>query len=269
MSFERTALRMAATMALANGFQAPWPTIAQNRVFDSRQDPIEGLKAGQTVPILVIYTDEDDGKMLTDNNGGPPFLHHCHLVIELSMAAVVQSDGDQAALGLVLPETAPELDAALDAFEVQVKRVFRDQLGTWGVWLGKTLLRIESWRSMRYIDREANLRLAARQITAVVKLPAEEGPRLAIQSGPAPAPAPFIPAPLGPLLTAIIDSEGPYAPTAQAIESMLLANSPDLPIVLPPLERVRLIEQNQAEKNDAGVAAGPRPDGVAQVTFPT
>lgn len=271
MSLERTALRLAATMALANGFAEPYPTIAQNRVFDSRQDPIEGLKANDVVPIVVLYTDTAKGDMLSHNNGGPPFEQHCHLVLELSLAAVVQGDGDQAALGLILPQTAPELDAALDAFEAQVSRVFRDCPGVWGAHLRNTFLRIESWQSERYIDREANIRLAARQITAVFKLPLEEMPEVTVLPSDTEAPTvePYVPAPLGPLLTAIAGSDSPYAPTAAAIEEMLLANSPDTPIVLPALERIRLIEANQAEKNNVGVAAGPRGDGVAEVTFPT
>lgn len=267
MSLERTALRVAATMALSNGFQTPYPTMAQDRVFDSRQDPIEGLKKSDIIPIIVVYTDENTGEMLSHNNGGPPFEQRCNLIIEISLAAVTQTEGEEEALGLKLPQTAPELDAALDAFEAQVSRVFRDQQGTWGEWLGKTLLRIESWHSTRYVERESNIRLAARQIIARVKLPLEEGPEVVFSTAPPTAPAPYIPAPLGPLLDAIVDSNGPYAPTAEAIQDMLNNNSPVLPIVLPALKTIRLVEANQAVKNEDGVKAGPRGDGVAEVMF--
>lgn len=269
MSLERTALRLAATMALSNGYQEPYPTMAQNRVFDSRQEPIEGLKKSDIVPLIVVYTDSDNGEMLSHNNGGPPFEQHCNLIIEISLAAVSQTADEKDALGLALPETAPELDAALDAFEAQVSRVFRCLGGPWGAQLKETFLRIEHWQSTRYIERESNIRLAARQIIARVKLPIEADPVVAFATEPPTTPQPYIPEPLGPLLDAIIDSDSPYAPTAAAIQEMLTSNSPAMPIVLPELKRVRLVEANQAVTNDDDVKAGPRGDGVAQVELPT
>jgi hypothetical protein len=265
MSLERIALRLAATMALANGFAAPYPTIAQDRVYDSRQDPIEGLKADDLVPILVLYTDDCDGNSLSGNNGGPPFDNYCNLVMEISLAAAEQLEGTNDTLGLKLPQTEPELEAALDAFEHQVLRVFRDRRGAWCRHLDEAIVRIESWQSSRYIDRESNIRLAARQITAKVKLPIAEDPLIE----PAPAEAePYIPAPLGPLIEAVIAAGGPYAATAGAIQAMLTANAPDTPMVLAPFERMRLKEADKGggavTPGSAGSPAFARSDGVGQ-----
>lgn len=262
MSFERTALRLAAAMALANGYAAPWPTLAQDRVFDSRQDPLEGLTVGDRVPILVLYTDDDAGHTLSQNNGGPPFEHKVHLVIELSLGMAVPGEGD-GPISLTLPQTEPELEAALDAFEVQVSRVLRDGLSTWGALLATCHRGIESWDSKRFIDRETNVRLAARQIIAHVRLPLEAEPEV-ITTGSSTA---YIPEPLATVLTAVAGSDSPYAATATAIQDMLLANSPDRSILLPTLDRIRIVEAQSAAKNNANVAAGPRADGVAEADF--
>lgn len=253
MSLERTALRLAATMALANGFEAPWPTMAQNRVFDSRQDPIQGIKVGEIVPTLILYTDEDNGEELSKNNGGPPFIHTCHLVIELSLGIAKAYRPEGAAedlLTLVPPQTEPELECALDAFEAQVSRIFRDLQGPWGALLGTTINRIEMWQSHRFVEHETNVRLASRQITARVRLQLESEP-LVQASAPAAA---YIPEPLAAVLQQIIASGSPYVPTAQAMHDLLLANAAPQPIIAPSLNHVRFVESETAGARPLGVA---------------
>ena len=262
MSLNRTALRLAALMALSNGFAAPYPTMAGDRVFDSRQDPIEGLKQGDLLPVLVLYTDDDTGDSLSQNNGGPPFDRRTNFVMEISVAMWVEGDGEA---GLTLVQSEPELDVQLDLFETQIERVFRvGNMSVWGIELNKVCNRIERWSSTRFIERESNVRYAARQLQLSVRLKDDEDPDVVI----APATAsPVIPAPLGPLLEAIIDDDGPFAPTATALQEMLTNASGMTPIVLPALERVRFIEAAQAVENEAGTPRGPRPDGVAQAEF--
>ena len=261
MSLERIALRMAAVMALSNGYTAPYPTMAGNRVFDSRQDPIDGLSPGQLVPLLTLYTDDDTGESISGGNGGPPFQRTTTLMIELSISQLGEANPAGEA-PLILPETEPELDAALDVFEMQVERVFHDGLSTWGKQLSKVTKSIQKWSSMRFIEREGNIRLAARQLQIMVELPLARD----IEPVLAPAtPTPVIPAPLGPLLTAVIASASPYAPIATAVRDQILAAPGSTPIVLPALDRIRFFESDQVEKNQAGTAVGPRQAGVAQV----
>lgn len=262
MSLNRTALRLAATMALSNGFAAPYPTIAGNRVFDSRQDPIEGISPGDLLPVIVLYTDDDTGDPLSQNNGGPPFDITTNLVIEIAVAMWVREEGEA---GLVWVQSEPELDAQLDLLESQIKRVFRDGISTWGAHLDTVINRITRWSSTRFIERESNTRFAARQIQMQVRLRDDEDADAVISPATA---TPTIPAPLGPLLQAIIDDDGTYAPTAQAMQDMLLGASGMTPIVLPALERVRFIEAPQAVENGEGTPRGPRPDGVAQANLP-
>lgn len=262
MSLNRTALRLAAAMALSNGYAAPYPTMAGDRVFDSRQDPIEGLKHGDLLPVLVLYTDDDTGETLSQNNGGPPFDLRTNLVIEISVAMWIEEGGEA---GLTMVQSEPELDAQLDLFEAQIKRVFRDGMSTWGAELDKVINRVERWSSTRFIERESNTRFAARQLQISVRLADDEDPEAVVSPATA---SPVIPAPLGPLLEAIIDDDGPFAATATALQEMLTGASGMTPIVLPALERVRFIEAAQAVEDEGGTPRGPRPDGVAQANLP-
>jgi len=77
-----------------------------------------------------------------------------------------------------------------------------------------------------------------------------------------------IPPPLGPLLQAIVDADGPYAPSAAALSSLLTEHGGFAPIVLPLLSRVRLIEAAHAQTDDDDIARGPRSAGVAEVQLP-
>mgnify|MGYP000974022059 CR=1 FL=1 len=270
MSLERTALRLAAVMALSNGFTAPYPTMAGNRVFDSRQDPIAGLEPDQLVPLLTLYTDDDQGEGLSTNNGGPPFERRVQLVIELSLGMLGESATAEGVAGIVLPETEPELDAMLDLFERQVEAVFLDGFSTWARELSKVTRRIEKWSSMRFIEREGNVRLAARQLQITVALPlAKYHDPLLDPSTSTPTPTASIPAPLGPLLAAVAASASPYAGTAAALQTMMTASPGMTPIVLPALERIRFFEASHLETNGAGTPRGPRQAGVAQATLPT
>ena len=118
------ALRLAAVMAITNGYEAPFPTIARDGVFDSRVDPIEGGKIGDMAPIALVFTDDDDGESLSGNNGGPPFRHIVKLIFELSIGMVGQlidgqgaplkDEQDKPILGLLPIATEPELELMLD-----------------------------------------------------------------------------------------------------------------------------------------------------------
>ncbi len=259
MSLARTALRLSAVMAIANGFEAPWPTMAQARVFDSRFDPRQIVDMADIIPIVTVCTDDDKGTSLSQNNGGPPFEHEVTLAIELSLGMLGESD-EAGGKFLGLPQSEPELEAVLDLFERQVARSLIDLTNPWAGQFQALCRRMTDWSSTRYVERDGNVRLAARSISASVALPYEE---LILIDAPA-----VVPAPLGPLLTAIIASDSPYAPAAVALEDMLIAAGAAQSVTLPDLLRVRFIEADQAEENEDETPKGPRPDGVAQANLP-
>ena len=264
MSLERTALRLATVMALSNGFLSPWPTMAGPRVFDSRFDPaqIVDLASDDVLPLVVVVTDDDTGASLSENNGGPPFEHTVTLCLDISIGMVGEIEGKPSFVGL--PQSEPELEAMLDLFEMQLRRALVDPVNAWTAEFTKMARRITDWKSARYVERDSNVRLAARKITASVLLQPEELTEIATD----PPATPAIPAPLGPLLTLIADSDSPYAPSAAALADLLLDAGATAPVTIPLLERVRFIEANQAEKNGAGTAKGPRQAGVAEVELP-
>lgn len=265
MSIQRAALRLAAVMALSNGMTTPYPSIAGNRVFDSRMDPISGLNPGDLAPIAIVYTDDDRGESLSNNNGGPPFRSNVNLIFELSIGLVstLTDENNQPLLDedgrpMVAPlpiSTEPELELMLDIFEAQVLRIFGQPTTPWQTRLwDKHLVRIESWESQRFVERDAKNRLAARLVTAKCLLPQADADEIVNSAG-----SPTVPEPLGSLLTAIVAANGPYKASAQSMIDLVSANGGFGPLVLPDLTKVRIIEAN--------AGGGLRPDGVAQANL--
>lgn len=265
MSLERTALRIATVMALSNGFVAPYPTMAGGRVFDSRFDPLQivDLKSDDVLPLITVITDDDSGTSLSENNGGPPFEHTVTLCLDISIGMVGEIDEKPAFLAM--PQSEPELEAMLDLFERQLRAALLNPINTWAGEYRKVARRMLDWKSARYVEADSNIRLAARKITASVMLQAEDPTELAIVP---PADPPVIPPPLGPLLTTIIESGSPYAPSAEALAELLLDAGASNPITIPTLERVRFFESDQTELDGDDVAKGPRQAGVAEVELP-
>lgn len=255
MSLDRTALRLAITTALTNAQQAPYPTLAGPYVFDSRIDAIQGASKGELLPHIVIYTDADDGRGLSNNNGGPPFGRTVSVVFDLTIGMYDERDGEG---GVFKIETEPALEAMLDLLEAQVLEVFRQPRTVWAQRLFEHhIIRIPSWSSLRFVERDGQVRLAGRQITAQMELPPPPDADIVATAGPA-----ALPEPLGGLIAAIIAHGGPDAQAdAGYVRDLLLANGVPGAIVLPPLESIRLKE------SDAG--GGTRPDGIAHIDYPT
>lgn len=267
MSLARTTVRLAAVMALAGGFEQPWPTMAQGRVFDSRLDPLQitDVKSDDVLPVITVCTDDDRGRSLSDNNGGPPFEHTVSLCIDLSLGMIGELPDGEGLAFQAMPQAEPELEAMLDLFEFQVMRALADPSLPWSVLFQGAIIRLGDWSSVRYVESDSNIRLSSRRITVPVTLPTFDLVEMATEP---PSPA-TVPPPLGPLLAAIAASSSPYAASAEGLAQLLVEAGASRPMSLPQLLRVRFIEAEQAETNDADVARGPRPSGVAEATLPT
>jgi hypothetical protein len=264
MGLNRTALRLATVMCLANGFVGPFPTMAKGRVFDSRFDPLQVVDLTEVIPIITVCTDNTQGESLSRNNGGPPFEDTCTLVLEVSIGmAGEMEDSDERFIGL--PQTEPELEAMLDLFERQIKVALVHPTNPWSIEFQRHARRITDWNSERFVEAEGNIRLAARKMSATVMLQLEELTDVVTTT---PLPSPSIPAPLGPLLDLIIASGSPFAPAATQMQDLLLDNGASQPVSLEPLERVRIFERHDITTNGAGTKKGPRVDGVAEVELP-
>lgn len=262
MSLERTALRIAAVMALSNGYQAPFPTMAGPMVFDSRIDALQIVAGDELVPIILVCTDDTTGINLSENNGGPPFEHEATLSLDLSLGMKGEDPDDGSLAQMMQLRTEAELEVRLDFFEAQVVRLLTARGGVWGAEFDKVARRITTFKSIRYIEADGNARIAARQIQMTVALQQDTSLEQLTVFDVTPD---AIPAPLGPLLAAIAASTSPYAPAAQTLIDSLLAGGAGTHITLPRLDRVRIFE-NERDSQDRLTTN--RPGGVAEAVFP-
>lgn len=251
MSLERTALRLATVMLLSNGSVEPYPTMAGPRVYDSRIDAVQITDEDEVLALITVNTDDDSGSSLSANNGGPPFERSVTLSLDLHLG-IPSSDA------VMHMATESDLERRLDLFEHQVERLLTERIGVWGGLFDGIARRITDWSSVRYVERDGNVRLAARLIQMTVLLPLPES---MVGFAVTPPPSPSVPPPLGPLIDAIIDSNSPFAADATAIRDEYLAAGAGSKTLLPPLRRVRIIED---ERDGQNRPTSVRPDGVAE-----
>jgi hypothetical protein len=166
-AISRTCLRLAATAALRD------VTIAGGNVFDSLIEAVN-LTDDQPAGTIAVYTEQDDGDALSENNGGPPFVPEVELVLEImAQPRVVQLDG---AYVVMAPATDDELEATLDLIETQAElALFRSYA------LNSVLFRIVAKRqkhksSLRFTDPKGGEKLAIRYVTYKTEIDDREIP---------------------------------------------------------------------------------------------
>lgn len=264
----RTALRLATVLALSNANAAPWPTIAEGRVYDSRIDPIDLARDDKRdrLPLIIVRTETDTGMNTGAAAGIISLARDVALDIEIGVGSWVTLEGvPDPAFGTI--ETDAEVEAMLDLLEHQVLAALTAPTRWAGLWTG--LVRaVRSWSSNRYSDPDtARLRYAERRIGLSVQLVAECGPAVRRQTstGPTLTAANALPPPLQRIVDAIAAAEitSPYVAGVTGLLSQ--AGLPASAIVLPALERVRLIEADQAATAEGETGpAGARAEGVAE-----
>lgn len=254
MSLNRMALRTAAVLALTNYYQAPWPTMAKGRVFDSRIDPITGAQADELVPTISIYTDDDTGDDLSSNNGGPPFRRMVNLTMWLTLG-MIGEDSTAENPTIAFPQTDAQLEASLDLFEHQTRFAFANFGNQWTKLLLGFWTRMTMWKSDR-LAAEANVRLAARQITATIEIKDDDWPQITTNPNEA---AP-LPENVQALLDAVSNAGPPRGDVAGIIEMMRDAKIPTT-ITVDKLKRVWMAHTHPADA-DTGKPIAPKP--VAQ-----
>lgn len=171
--FARMMLRNATVNALTEkGLDGQFPTIAGERVFDSRIIPIQETDVQNEIPICMVYTVGQEREKLNRTRTSHPLdlMHLVDLVIEIVVATTgVEEikDGRKTVKKKVLRivETDAELDALLDLLEAQVVRALASPWNKWcGIW-HKLVTDVTSYSSEREADGDKNNRLAMRQIT--------------------------------------------------------------------------------------------------------
>jgi hypothetical protein len=173
MGLYRTALRVATLEALRPtgllNTQGPWPTLACDRVFDSRIDPIEDLTKEQHRAVIAVYTDGDIGYG-SQHRGGPPFRRVVDLCFEISQIASAPSEADPAVYVTGVPQTDPELEAELDRIESEIAlALFFAPSGA--IWRKLTGSMVTDPRTTPHRDSEEGARLALRSLIWKVQVP--------------------------------------------------------------------------------------------------
>lgn len=154
---QRKELRHGVVAALTNLGAAPFPTRAENRVFDSRQAPYV-VHDGDPLPAIAVYTDTTKRNPMT-TEGHPPFETVQEIVIELSIGG---------SSGRI--ETDHELECALDDFEEEVLAALFDISNREGARAFRQMYkRLTAVESMRLGNNTDATRLAMRDILLVVE----------------------------------------------------------------------------------------------------
>lgn len=162
MSLNRLLLRISAVTAIAGFYRAPWPTLAERLVFDSKVEPIENMEADVVYPLIVVYTDYDKNHIPHQE------LKHTSrtmtVTFELLMAVRHMEENPDAEYVLKMPSTDSELEASLDVMEAQLFQALSADNSAancfrslaWGV---------ENVVSRRGATTEGGTKIAARQVT--------------------------------------------------------------------------------------------------------
>jgi hypothetical protein len=170
MTLVRTALRLATINALRGANAASGPTIARNRVYDSRiSDLAPESFSDDAKPSIIVLTDDDEGDALSDQNGGPPFRRLVNLVIEFGMVqrqeVKYEEDGvTKTAIVVGAPATDAEHESFLDLLEFQItSRLAYDPAEACFLW--RQLARVWKEDCHRQTMEDSGVKLAARILT--------------------------------------------------------------------------------------------------------
>lgn len=272
MSLNRTALRLATVVALTNNVSAPFPTMAEQRVFDSRLDPAEIAEDSERQPYIVVYTDDDAGDELSTNNGGPPWGRTIDLVLHMAVGAygeLVDSETGQTITGFGPIETDAQIEALLDLVEYQAERA----LFTGGPWT-ETFLQltknITQKNSIRFGDpRDARVKYSERMVIYKVAMRDDwitDPPRTVSVPPGEPDLSPVLPSHIQALVTAISVPGSAYV--AQTVETISAFGLPPAASVQA-FQRMRIIEDERDSQNRRTNprSQGDQP-GVAQADLP-
>jgi hypothetical protein len=265
MSLARTALRLSTVLLLSNNATEPYPTIAKENVFDSRIDPRQLFKDRERKPLIVVYTDRDQGDPRSRNDKTPNLHRIVDLIIEISVTASAP-DEEGTYYGPVATDS--EVEASLDHLEDQVRRTLLHGTGPWAKLWRKVTIKVLSFDSDRFVEPDdGNVRYAVRRIAVEVEIKDDCVVRPHVQfDGDTVTPDAVMPAPLQAVVDAL-DQQGATSSHVSQVVAVVEGGGLPVPDSVPALERVRFYESEHRETNNEDVQKGPRPDGVAEVDF--
>lgn len=164
MSLTMMALRIAAVQALKAG-----GTLVGDNVLDSQISAIDQtadgrLRSDQQRPFIAVYTDvakaQDLGQTGLRSNGRVDIVFNCG--VSVTMAETNKETGETQIVDL-FPATDANLEAVLDALDVQISRVLTDPENPWAQVFGDFVQAYVTKEHVRSSSSAENVRLAAGQ----------------------------------------------------------------------------------------------------------
>lgn len=190
MSLNRLMLRLGVLNALTKqpGDEGP-PTMAGDMVMDSRLQDIEFREDGLIeLPIIQVYTEDDEYVSQTPASGGMDAYRHVIVRLEIAIGSFqVTTVNTKRNVSYAVPTTDGELEAVMDIFEWQIYRALRHPMRPASIALQNLVLSWDSWNSTPYRAGEKNNKLAARVITFRVKIPQDCPPGVTFDPPAAPS----------------------------------------------------------------------------------
>ena len=171
MIVNRMVLRLAAVNALTNFGQAPFPTLVENMVFDSRIEPVEDFKEEEILPVVVIYTDYD--KDHWPHRSAMNKDRVLTVTFELLLAQVTEAPpnaGQPGSFVVRYPNTDSAIETALDMLEVEIADALAADNPAANCWK-HLITRHVAVVSRRGATVEGGTKLAARQVTVEAVMP--------------------------------------------------------------------------------------------------
>lgn len=169
MSLTMMALRIAAVRALKAG-----GTLVGDNVLDSQISAIDQtadgqLRSDQRRPFIAVYTDaakaQDLGQTGLRSNGRVDIMFNCG--VSVTMAETNKETGETQIVDL-FPATDANLEAVLDALDVQISRVLTDPDNPWAQVFGDFVQAYVAKEHVRSSSSAENVRLAAGQTKLTV-----------------------------------------------------------------------------------------------------
>lgn len=171
MSLTMMALRIAAVQALKAG-----GTLVADNVLDSQISAIDQtadgrLRSDQQRPFIAVYTDGGKAKELGQtglrSNGQVDIMFNCG--VSVTMAETNKETGETQIVDL-FPATDANLEAVLDALDVQITRTLSDPENPWAQVFGDFVQAYVEKAHVRSSSSADNVRLAAGQTKLTVEV---------------------------------------------------------------------------------------------------
>lgn len=189
-------LRMALVNALTYrpNETAQYPTIAGERVFDTRLVPVQLTEDKVEVPIITVYAlDTRTGEGNKDKSArftGVNYIQTFEIEIQVATYEKVLLDPKDKKKGHKTVQTIAENDAGLaavlDMFESQVWRVLHDGLNPWSAFWARGVRNAKKYSSELEADGEKNNRYALRRISLEIETCVDPLPKTGVTTGTVP-----------------------------------------------------------------------------------